>query len=95
MRNHKLVHTIVDKILLYNHILYIEDINLLIQSRQFNNNINYYLSQITNILNGILQTQNQYNVQSTIVQSLKTCVYIILDNDGGMECCNKLQCSDQ
>jgi len=96
MRNHKLVHNVVDKMLLYNHALYIEDINILIQSRQFNNNINYYLGQITNILTGVLHTQNQYNVQNTnIIQYLKTCIFIILDNDQGMECCNKLLCSDQ
>ena len=96
MRNHKLVHNVVDKMLLYNHTLYIEDINNLIQSRQFNNNINYYLGQITNILTGVLQTQNQYNVQNTnIVQYLKTCIFIILDNEKGVECCNKLLCSDQ
>lgn len=96
MRNHKLVHNVVDKMLLYNHSLYIDDINQLIQSRQFNNNINYYLNQIISVLHGVLQTQNQYNVQNTsIVQSLKTCVFYILDNDGGMECCNKLLCSNQ
>ena len=72
MRNHKLVHHVVDKMLLYNHALYIEDINNIIQSRQFNNNINYYLGQITSMLSGVLQTQNQYNVQNTnIVQYLK------------------------
>jgi len=96
MRNHKLVHHVVDKMLLYNHALYIEDINNIIQSRQFNNNINYYLGQITSMLSGVLQTQNQYNVQNTnIVQYLKTCIFIILDNDKGMECCNKLLCCDQ
>lgn len=96
MRNHKLVHNVVDKMLLYNHVLYIEDINNLIQSREYNNNINYYLGQINSILHGVLQTQNQYDVKNTnIIQSLKTCIFIILDNDKGIECCNKLLCSNQ
>lgn len=87
MRNHKLVHEVVQKMLEYNHVLYIEDINSLIESRQFNNNINHNLSEIVNILIG-LSPQNQNMVH--IRQSLRTYVHIILDNDGGAECCNKL-----
>lgn len=94
MRNHKLVHSVVDKLLLYNHSLYIEDINNLMQSRKFNSNINNYLYQICNILHIILQKQNHYDVEHKIVQSLKTWIYLILDNDGGIECCNTLQCAE-
>ena len=92
MRNHKLVNEVVDKILEYNHVLYLEDINSLIELRQFNNNINHNLSEIVNILRG-LSPQNQNMVH--IRQSLKTYVHIILDNEGGTECCNKLMCTNQ
>jgi len=97
MRNHRLVHDIVDKMILYNHPLYIQDVNGLIQLRQFNNNINYYLGQIVIILGYLLQTQTQnlFNAQNPNVQSLKTCIYGILDNEGGGECCNKLLCTNQ
>lgn len=92
MRNHKLVHEVVEKMLEYNHILYIEDINSLIESRQFNNNINYNLNHIVNILIR-LSSQNQNMVH--IRPSLKTYIHVILDNEGGEECCNKLMCTNQ
>lgn len=100
MRNHKLVQLVVEKMLEYNHQYYIDDIIELSTSRQFNNNINNYLSQIANILNTHLNsnnsnqnnTQNNVNYTSNLISSLKSYIYMILDNNNGIECCNKLIC---
>lgn len=94
MRNHKLVNDVIDKMLEYNHQFYIDDIIELSTSRQYNNNINNYLTQIANILNSHLNSNNQANSNYIIGlrSSLKSYIYMILDNFNGTECCNKLMC---
>lgn len=106
MRNHRLVQNVIDKMLEYNHQYYIDDIHELSSSRQFNNNINNYLVQIANILSTHLNNnqsntnqvnnnnQNSQNYNLSLVASLKSYVYMILDNHNGFECCNKLMCID-
>jgi len=90
MRNHKLVHSVVEKMLLYNHQFYIDDINELSTSRQYNNNINNCLSHMANVLTTHLNSNNGFN--NSLVASLKSYIYIILDNVNGIDCCNKLIC---
>ena len=98
MRNHKLVHSVVEKMIEYNHQFYIDDIQELSTSRQFNNNINSYLTQIANILSTHLNTNNNQNnipnYNNNLIASLKSYIYMILDNHNGLECCNKLLCND-
>jgi len=99
MRNHKLVQLVADKMIEYNHQYYIDDIIELATSRHYNNNINNYLNQLANILNthlaGNFNINNSVNPNNTLISSLKTYIYMILDNNNGMECCNKLICADQ
>lgn len=98
MRNHRLVHSVVEKMIEYNHQYYIDDIQELSTSRQFNNNINSYLTQIANILSTHLNTNNNQtnipNYNINLIASLKSYIYMILDNNNGLECCNKLICCD-
>ncbi len=98
MRNHRLVQLVVEKMIEYNHQFYIDDIQDLSTSRQFNNNINSYLTQIANILSTHLNTNNNQNnipnYNSNLIASLKSYIYMIIDNNNGLECCNKLMCID-
>jgi hypothetical protein len=84
MRNHKLVEEIVEKLIIYNHSYYLEDINKLMLSNKYNNDINECLSNIINILN----TSNQNGIM--IKNSLKNYVYRILEFNDGLKCCNEL-----
>jgi len=100
MRNHNLVNNVVLKMLELNHQYYIDDIHELSSTRQFNNNINNYLIQIANILSTHLNNNNQsnnnqnnfQNYNTSLIASLKSYIYMILDNNNGLECCNKLMC---
>ncbi len=96
-----MVQLVIEKMLEYNHQFYIDDIQELSTSRQFNNNINNYLVQIANILNTHLNNnqnnqtnQNNQNYNFNLITSLKSYIYMILDNNNGIECCNKLICKD-
>lgn len=95
MRNHRLVNSVVEKMIEYNHQYYINDIQELATSMQFNNNINNCLTQIANILSTQINlNNNQTNILNiNLVSSLKSYIYMILDNNG-LECCNKLMCID-
>ena len=86
MRNHKLVEEIVEKLILYNHSYYLEDINKLMLSNKYNNDINGCLSNIINILNTSNENQNSLMVKN----SLKNYVYRILEFNDGFNCCNEL-----
>lgn len=99
MRNHRFVQLVVNKMIEYNHQYYIDDIIELARSRQFDNNINNNLNQLANILNthlaGNFNVNNALNPNVTLISSLKTYIYMILDNNDGIECCNKLICADR
>lgn len=84
MKNHKFVEEIVSKMLLYNHTIYLNDINKIILSNVYNNDINNCLTNIINILN--TPNTNQITTKNT----LKDFVYRILEFSEGIECCNKL-----
>lgn len=84
MRNHRLVEEVVEKIILYNHPNYLDDINKIIGSNKYNSDINNCLLNIINILN----TPNQDN--RMIKNSLKNYIYRILEFTDGVNCCNEL-----
>jgi|LakMenE18May11ns_1017448.scaffolds.fasta_scaffold9937670_6 hypothetical protein len=84
MKNHKFVEEIVSKMLLYNHTIYLNDINKIILSNVYNNDINNCLTNIINILN--TPNTNQITTKNT----LKDFVYRILEFSEGIECCNQL-----
>jgi len=86
MRNHKFVEEIVEKLLLYNHSYYLEDINKIILNNKYNNDINTCLSNIINILNTINQNQNIIIIKN----SLKNYIYRILEFNDGINCCNEI-----
>ena len=84
MRNHKFVEEVTTKMLLYNHNLYLADINKIILSNEYNNDINNCLTNIINIL-------NSPNANQTITKNtLKDYVYRILEFSDGINCCNQL-----
>lgn len=102
MRNHRYVSKVLTTMISLNSSEYIADIDEMITSGAYNNDINIYLSNISNLLNcyllvigGISDTnRNQNNnnperIKNTIITNLFR-ILAYTDNNEGKRCCDKL-----
>lgn len=108
MRNHRYVDEVYNAMISFNSDEYISDIDDLINTNSFNEDINIYLANISNLLNSHLQQtsnfnnnnlnlnnmpSNYYNITLTrLKNSIKTNLFRILSFNDGKRCCDKLAC---
>ena len=102
MRNHRYVSKVLTMMISLNSSEYIADIDEMITSGDYNNDINIYLSNISNLLNCYLlviggitdnNNRNQNNNPERIKNTIITNLFRILaytDNNEGKRCCDKL-----
>lgn len=97
MRNHRYINDVYNSIISFNNREYINDIDEMITDNNFNNNINIYLANISNLLNSyldLISNNNNYN-EITLIRlknSIKTNLLRIIEYPDGRRCCDKLAC---
>lgn len=103
MRNHKFVEQVAQAMITYNNTFYIEDINELIINNIYGNDISTYLTNIINILNGMINNNNNIyqtninnlNNNTTIIKNaLKMYIIRILNFNNGYDILRQLICED-
>jgi hypothetical protein len=103
MRNHKFVEQVAQAMITYNNTFYIEDINELIVNNIYGNDISTYLTNIINILNGMINNNNNIyqtninnlNNNTTIIKNaLKMYIIRILNLNNGYDILRQLICED-
>lgn len=103
MRNHKFVEQVAQAMITYNNTFYIEDINELIINNIYGDDISTYLTNIINILNGMINNNNNIyqtninnlNNNTTIIKNaLKMYIIRILNFNSGYDILRQLICED-
>ena len=95
MRNHKFVEEVAQSMITYNNTFYIEDINELIINNIYGDDISAYLTNIMNILNGMINNNNlNLNNLATIKNALKMYIIRILNFNNGYDILRQLICED-
>ena len=101
MRNHRYVDEVYNAMISFNSDEYISDIDDLINTNNFNEDINIYLANISNLLNSHLQQTSNFNnnnlnlnniTLTRLKNSIKTNLFRILSFNDGKRCCDKLAC---
>ena len=110
MRNHRYIDEVYNAMISFNSNEYISDIDDLVNTNSFNQDINIYLANISNLLNTHLQQTSNFNnnlnlnnmptnyydiVLTRLKNSIKTNLFRILTFNDGRRCCDKLACINQ